>query len=394
MDSVENIEKLYSKKNLKKLWILLLMVCVIIIITFFYVIFYNHMKMQAVVGALYNYDKQAAESLTYILFRGEIERNTIQLGNQVIKEMGYTENGFQYIKNLGFGDKNIRIVMIFVLFFLCALMFFVIKWIQNYINIHNSIVKQNIDLKKTLEAYQESSKRRQKQLQDFVENIAHQIKTPMAAISLNLDVIKVDQKYDDDCIKDCFIHINRVKEFVKRLLYISRMESGKVIMTSQKVILSDILTQAVDLSGIEKEKVIINIEGIMKEYSLYVDEQWIGEAIINILVNSYEFIKEKSDGRIYISVIQQEDKCILLICDNGDGIEAESLENIFDRFRTTNTVSSLHVGIGLNLAKLIIEAHHGSIYASNSEEYGGAQFRITIPRHFMLSEKTTIKKEG
>ncbi len=389
---MDSVEKLYSKKDFKKVLLLLVGICLTTLATLFYVLYYNQIRIKAMVGALYDYDKQAAQHLIYILFRETVKKDTLQLGNEAIKMEGYTENGFHYIQDLGFGNTSLKLIFLFVFIIIVVLVLFIIKGLYSYVNVCNVLFQKNMDLKERLDSYQKSSERRQKQLQDFVENIAHQIKTPMAAISLNLDVIKLDKKYDDDCVEDCFVHINRVNTFLKRLLYISRMESGKVIMTSQKVILKDVLTQAVALSGIEKEKVTIHMEGNIHDYSFYADEQWIGEAIINILVNSYEFIKEKPDGKIMISALQKEDKCIIFISDNGDGIRIEDVQHIFDRFRTTKTPLSFHVGIGLNLAKLIIEAHHGSIYASNSDEYGGAQFRITIPRHFMLSEKTKIEK--
>lgn len=389
---MDSVEKLYDRKDFKKVLLLLVGICLTMLATLFYVLYYNHIRIKAIVGALYDYDKQAAQHLVYILFRGTVKKDTLQLGNEAIKAAGYTENGFQYMQDLGFGNTSLKVIFVVVFIVILVLIIFIIKGLHRYENACNTLFQRNIDLKKMLDAYQKSSERRQKQLQDFVENIAHQIKTPMAAISLNLDVIKMDRKYDDDCVEDCFVHINRVNTFLKRLLYISRMESGKVIMTSQKVILKDLLTQAVALSGIEKEKVTIHIEGNINDYSFYADEQWIEEAIINILVNSYEFIKEKPDGKIMILAVQKEDKCMISISDNGDGIKMEDIEHIFDRFRTTKTPLSFHVGIGLNLARLIIEAHHGCIYASNSDEYGGAQFRITIPRHFMLSEKTKIEK--
>ncbi len=389
---MDSVEQLYSKKDFKRVLLLFVGICLTTLATLFYVLYYNQIRIKAMVGALYDYDKEAAESLVYILFRGTVKEDTLQLGNEAIKAAGYTENGFHYIQDLGFGNTSLKQIFLFVFIIIVVLILFVIKELYRYANVCNELFQRNKDLKKKLDSYQKSSERRQQQLQDFVENIAHQIKTTMAAISLNLDVIKMDGKYDDDSVEDCFIYINRVNTFLKRLLYISRMESGKVIMTSQKVLLKDVLTQALALSGIEKEKVTIHMEGTIHDYSFYADEQWIGEAIINILVNSYEFIKEKLDGKIMISAVQKEDKCIISISDNGDGIKIEDIEHIFDRFRTTKTPLSFHVGIGLNLAKLIIEAHHGSIYASNSHEYGGAQFRITIPRYFMLSEKTIIEK--
>jgi len=383
---MERVKKQHHN-DMKKVLFLLSAMCMLMLAALISVTYYSQIRIKAITGALYNYDKEASNSLIYVLFRGSIEKENIISGNQAVEAAGYTENGFNYIESFGFGSKNMMLVTVAAVGVAVVLSALIIKLFRDNYNCKSKLIQTNAALSKALEACKKSNARRQKELQDFVENIAHQIKTPLAAISLNLDVMSADKLYDDSLIDDSFEHVNRVNMFVKRLLHISRMESGKVIMANQKVIVRDLLTQAVWASGLQNDKVIITYEGGSDDYSIYADEQWLGEALMNVLVNSYEWIKEKAAGKIMIHVTQYDDKCMITICDNGDGIKAENIEKIFDRFHTSGYPNSFHVGIGLNLAKLIIEAHHGAIYASNSSEYGGAQFRIVIPRFHILSEK-------
>ena len=70
---------------------------------------------------------------------------------------------------------------------------------------------------------------------------------------------------------------------------------------------------------------------------------------------------------------------MITISDNGDGIQDCDIAGIFDRFMSRKSQDEFHAGIGLNLSKLIIQAHHGNIRAGNSDKYGGAQFKIILP---------------
>lgn len=107
---------------------------------------------------------------------------------------------------------------------------------------------------------------------------------------------------------------------------------------------------------------------------------WV-EAIANVIGNSADYIKNIHDGKVYITAGCDERKVVIRIEDNGKGLTVKDQDDIFDRFSTTrNSASDMHVGLGLNLSRLIIEAHYGIIKAGNSEEYGGAEFTIILPK--------------
>ena len=112
---------------------------------------------------------------------------------------------------------------------------------------------------------------------------------------------------------------------------------------------------------------------------MYADEGWLLEALINVISNCYEHINQKKDGMVYIDISSNSEVCMITISDNGDGIQDCDIAGIFDRFMSRKSQDEFHAGIGLNLSKLIIEAHHGNIRAGNSDKYGGAQFKIILP---------------
>ena len=102
------------------------------------------------------------------------------------------------------------------------------------------------------------------------------------------------------------------------------------------------------------------------------------EAFINIVQNCSEEAEN-----VDINAVCNADKCIITIKDDGNGIAKDKLDNIFNRFESGKSYNSLHTGIGLNLSKLIIEAHHGSVSVNNNEDGRGVSFRIIIPKYNM-----------
>ena len=250
-------------------------------------------------------------------------------------------------------------------------------------------------------------------MQEFVENIAHQIKTPLSVMTMKLEMlqdmlndIKPENTHEDDndkhvekmkkvpgeyvsetkqhmqmastIISECTKSAFKIKTFIKKLLDISRIESGKVVLATDKVIIDYIVEESVESAAADKSRVIVDY-GTEEKRAMYADEGWLAEAFINIISNSYEYICDREDGRVYIDISSNNEVCIIKISDNGEGIDKAHLAGVFDRFEGKSSQNEFHAGIGLNLSKLIIEAHHGSIKAANSEKYGGAEFRILLP---------------
>ena len=113
---------------------------------------------------------------------------------------------------------------------------------------------------------------------------------------------------------------------------------------------------------------------------MYADEGWIVECFINLLDNCAEYLAD-DNTKVYVDVTRKNDDCVVTIADNGKGLSTQQFNSIFNRFETNGSAADFKAGIGLNLSKLVIEAHHGSIKAGNSEKYGGAEFVVTLPMY-------------
>ena len=263
----------------------------------------------------------------------------------------------------------------------------------------SAVKERNVILENRLKQEAEYNKKQQRKMQDFIENIAHQIKTPLAAIILNLEFMQelhMDERMGrlvDESAGSAF----RIRDFIRTLLNISRFENKKVIIAADEVLIGSIISDSINncMNGMIHENqndiFIVQYDDKCESAVIYADEMWLVEAIANVIGNSADYIRNISDGKVYITAGCDERKVVIRIEDNGNGLTVKDQDDIFDRFSTTrNSASDMHVGLGLNLSRLIIEAHYGIIKAGNSEEYGGAEFTIILPR-YRLKDKEIVR---
>lgn len=170
----------------------------------------------------------------------------------------------------------------------------------------------------------------------------------------------------------------RIKTFIKKLLDISRFEAGKVVMISDEVDVAAILQESINSSVVDRNRIATDYGD--EKLCMYADEGWIVECFINLFDNCAEYLAD-DNTKVYVDVTRKNDDCVVTIADNGKGLSTEQFNSIFNRFETNGSAADFKAGIGLNLSKLIVQAHHGSIKAGNSEKYGGAEFVVTLPMY-------------
>ena len=214
-------------------------------------------------------------------------------------------------------------------------------------------------------------------LQTSLEDISHQIKTPLTSISIMLDNIRENQNMDEG-IRNQFLHeINRQIEWIKwlviSLLKLSKLDSDTVVFTKNEINVKELIEQVVKNLAIPldiKQQNII-IQG--KEAKFIGDYNWQLEAITNIIKNCIEHTEENKN--IYISFEENNFYTKIVIRDEGTGIYPEDVKHIFERFYKGKNSSENSIGIGLALAKSIVEKDNGYITCS-SELNKGTTFEI------------------
>ena len=223
----------------------------------------------------------------------------------------------------------------------------------------------------------EESKKDKKMLQTSIEDISHQLKTPLTSISIMLDNIRENPNMEEKT-KQQFIHeINRQIEWINwlviSLLKLSKLDSNTVQFTQQKINVKDLIEKAIkNLSiplDIKQQNVIVKGENA----KFIGDYNWQLEAITNILKNCIEHTPENKN--IYINFEENNFYTKITIKDEGCGIDKDDLKHIFERFYKGKNSSDNSVGLGLALAKSIIEKDNGYIICS-SELNEGTIFEI------------------
>lgn len=361
---------------------------------------YYNLKQRALTGALYLYDKTAAENYLDVLSKMKITQAVgryVNEGNAAIEKIGYGSKGYSYIFLLS-GEICIYIIALLTLsvIFICGMVSIRSMTAHSVIADALAVKERNVILENRLKQENEYNKKQQRKMQDFIENIAHQIKTPLAAIILNLEFMQelhMDERMGrlvDESAGSAF----RIRDFIRTLLNISRFENKKVIIAADEVIIGSIITDSINncmncmIHENQNDIFIVQYDDKCESAVIYADEMWLVEAIANVIGNSADYIKNVPDGKVYITAGCDERKVVIRIEDNGKGLTVKDQDDIFDRFSTTrNSASDMHVGLGLNLSRLIIEAHYGIIKAGNSEEYGGAEFTIILPRYRLKDKR-------
>lgn len=361
---------------------------------------YYNFKQRALTGALYLYDKTSAENYLDVLSKMKITQAVgryVNEGNAAIEKIGYGSKGYSYIFLLS-GEIWIYIIALLTLsvIFICGMVSIRSMTGHSVIADALAVKERNVILENRLKQENEYNKKQQRKMQDFIENIAHQIKTPLAAIILNLEFMQelhMDERMGrlvDESAGSAF----RIRDFIRILLNISRFENKKVIIAADEVIIGSIITDSINncmncmIHENQNDIFIVQYDDKCESAVIYADEMWLVEAIANVIGNSADYIKNIPDGKVYITAGCDERKVVIRIEDNGEGLTVKDQDDIFDRFSTTrNSASDMHVGLGLNLSRLIIEAHYGIIKAGNSEEYGGAEFTIILPRYRLKDKR-------
>ncbi len=222
---------------------------------------------------------------------------------------------------------------------------------------------------------------------DFAENlsnIAHQIKTPITAISLSLQTLSempMKKEYENDRMEQIKKQLNRLIYLEESLLVLSRLDAGTLMFQKEDVDVFTLLVLAADnlqeLFADSGTSIDIPESG---EMAVTADLNWTMEAVMNVMKNCME---HNAGGTVHCSYGQNPLYTEILIWDEGDGFAGEDIPHLFKRFyRGKNAdaggnIRGSGIGIGLALSKEIIEHQNGTIRAKNLPN-GGACFEIRL----------------
>lgn len=201
----------------------------------------------------------------------------------------------------------------------------------------------------------------------FVTNASHEIKTPLAVISANLDVLELHGS-DRKWIQRSRQQVQRLTELVNRLVALSRMEEAAPLSLS-RFSLSELCSDAAGhYQGLAQGAGKTFSVQIQPELSCYGDEAAISQLLGILLDNAFKYSSD--GGLVRLSLTQQKQKKILCVYNTTDSIPIGRNDALFERFYREDPSRNSQTGgfgIGLSLARSIVEAHHGAIRADSTD---------------------------
>ena len=230
----------------------------------------------------------------------------------------------------------------------------------------------------------ENSIKDKMQLKKSLEDISHQLKTPLTSITIMLDNLldnpNMDVDIRNDFIKSIYREISNINFFIQALLKLSKFDANTIKFNRKEEKIRDVIEQAqqnvetlCDLRKIKIETIPDFGQAPFRNPEVVCDIKWQVEAITNIIKNCVEH--SESGTKISIKYGKNDLYSEILIEDQGSGIDPEDLKHIFERFYKGKNSRKDSVGIGLSLAKTIIEKDNG--YITVESEIGkGSKFCI------------------
>lgn len=236
----------------------------------------------------------------------------------------------------------------------------------------NEIYKTTI----MLNEISEISKKDKKELEESLEDISHQLKTPLTSILIMIDTLLDDEDMDQNTREDFLRNMKRevmnINFLVKSILKLSRLDTNTVKFISKKESVKEIINEAILNVSLLSDLKNVKIETNLSDSFITCDYKWQIEALTNILKNSIEHSYE--NNKVLIESSENNAYIKITIKDFGSGIAKEDINHIFERFYKGKDSDYDSIGIGLALSKSIIEKQNGKISVESSDD--GTTFTI------------------
>ena len=236
-----------------------------------------------------------------------------------------------------------------------------------------------------LNAHADNELREKEFLKNTISDISHQLKTPLAALNIYNGLLQ-DGDMELSAVKEFADlseqELDRIEILVQNLLKITKLDAGAIVLekTTENVadMMRDIELHFAYRARQEKKEIILSGSDHL---SLFCDRDWLNEAIDNIVKNAFDHTE--SGATIRVAWKELPSGVQIVITDNGCGIHPEDIHHIFKRFyRSRFSKDKQGIGLGLPLAKAIVEAHNGTIEVDSELGIG-----TTFTMNFLIPTK-------
>jgi two-component system phosphate regulon sensor histidine kinase PhoR len=218
---------------------------------------------------------------------------------------------------------------------------------------------------------------------DFISNVSHELRTPLASLKALAETLQEGALEDPPAARRFIIRmeteIDNLTQLVNELLELSRIESGKVALSFQRIGPCQLLMPAIERMALQAERagLVLTLDCQDGLPQVFADPDRITQVMINLIHNAVKFTPP--GGKISASAYQDGDHIVFFVRDSGVGIAKKDLARIFERFyKADRARTGGGTGLGLSIARHMIESHGGYIWAE-SEEDVGSTFYFTLP---------------
>jgi two-component system, chemotaxis family, CheB/CheR fusion protein len=220
--------------------------------------------------------------------------------------------------------------------------------------------------------------------EEFLAVLAHELRNPLAPIVAGLEIMRADpndaalkQRVIDTMMRQC----RQLVRLVDDLLEVRRINEGKVILRMQPISIGDVVRDALATVRplAENQQQVVTVD--LPDEPLHVngDAVRLTQVIGNLLHNAARYTP--ANGKIAVSAQRDGEQVVIGVQDNGRGMSAEALKNVFEMFyqASESPLSGSGLGIGLTLARKLVEMHSGSISAESPGVQQGSKFTVRLP---------------
>lgn len=356
-------------------------------------------------------------------------KEEVESGKSILRDYGYNDSlDIKFLEGINKAFKSSRFILIsigaifaVILILLNYIQYnYIYKRIRNLTKASKEIVEENYDIniyeekegdfaklsygfknmRQILQSQMIDLKKEKEFLVNILSDISHQLKTPLSALIVYNDILsnrEISEENRKKFLESSKSQLNRMDWLIRSMLKLAKVDARAINFNIKENSLVNTIYEVMDNVAVmaAENKVNISFENSIEVEELDIDEtyinndnkkynnkfmfnydeQWLGEALINIIKNGIEHSK---GGEIYIQLEENPINTKIVIIDNGEGISEKDLPNIFKRFYKGGKSDS--VGIGLSLSKSIIEAQGGYIEV-RSKVGVGTEFKIVLMRN-------------
>jgi len=214
---------------------------------------------------------------------------------------------------------------------------------------------------------------------EFLQNLSHEVKTPVFAIQGYLDTL-LDGAMENPALNQRFIqkaskNVERLVSLIQDLDQISKLERGELQLSKRSFVIQDLVKEVFEALSFKAEAASISFgfkKGCETPLLVYADKEKIRQVVTNLVDNAIKY--GRFGGHVLASMYNTDDTRVLVeISDDGMGIAERNLDRIFERFYRTDEGRSRDIGgsgLGLSICKHIIEAHGNTVHVRSKEDVG------------------------